>query len=126
MVGYEQIFKALSDKNRLRLMRLLAVVDKQVCVCELMDAVELPQYQVSRHLIILKNAGLVNTERKGTWIYYSPLREGMAFNQRLFDLLKDQVTEKNFFQDEQKLKKRLSLRQGDQCVNGRAGRNCKK
>jgi ArsR family transcriptional regulator, arsenate/arsenite/antimonite-responsive transcriptional repressor len=126
MVGYEQIFKALSDKNRLRLMRLLAVADKQVCVCELMDAVELPQYQVSRHLTILKNAGLVNTERKGTWIYYSSLREGAAFNQRLFELLKEQVIEKIFFQDEQKLKKRLSLRQGDQCVNGRAGRNCKK
>jgi ArsR family transcriptional regulator len=118
MTGYDLVFKALSDRNRLRLMRLLAVADKQVCVCELMDAVELPQYQVSRHLTILKNAGLVSSERNGTWIYYSPLRDGAAFNQPLFDLLKDQVAEKIFFQDEKKLKKRLSLRQGNRCVKG--------
>jgi ArsR family transcriptional regulator, arsenate/arsenite/antimonite-responsive transcriptional repressor len=126
MTGYEQIFKALSDQNRLRLMRLLVVTDQQVCVCELMDAVGLPQYQVSRHLIILKNAGLVSSERKGIWIYYSPSMAGVSFNQRLFDLLKDQVTEKIFSQDEKKLKKRLSLRQGDRCVNGRSGRKCNK
>jgi ArsR family transcriptional regulator, arsenate/arsenite/antimonite-responsive transcriptional repressor len=124
MADYEKIFKALSDKSRLRLMRLLAVTDQQVCVCEMMDAVELPQYQVSRHLGILRNAGLVNNERKGSWIYYSSLTDG-TFNQRLFDLLKDQVTEKIFSQDEKKLKKRLSLRQRDQCcVKGLAGRKC--
>jgi ArsR family transcriptional regulator, arsenate/arsenite/antimonite-responsive transcriptional repressor len=125
MTGCDQIFKALSDQNRLRLMRLLAVTDEQVCVCELMDAVELPQYQVSRHLIILKNAGLVSSERRGTWIYYSPLRNGSAFNQRLFDLLKDQMTEKKILQDEKKLKKRLSLRQGNQCVKGHSERKFK-
>jgi DNA-binding transcriptional ArsR family regulator len=127
MFGYEHIFKALSDKTRLRLMRLLAVTDQPICVCELMDAVGLPQYQVSRHLIILKNAGLVSSVRKGTWIYYSALcdGDGMAFNQRLFTLLKDQVTEKIFFQDEKKLKKRLSLREGNRCVTSCAERKCK-
>jgi ArsR family transcriptional regulator, arsenate/arsenite/antimonite-responsive transcriptional repressor len=125
MSGYEQIFKALSDKTRLRLMRLLTVMDQQVCVCELMEAVELPQYQVSRHLIILKNAGLVKSERNGTWIYYSPLREGSAFNQRLLDLLKDQAIEKVFSQDEKKLRKRLSHRKGDWCVKGRTEKQCK-
>jgi ArsR family transcriptional regulator, arsenate/arsenite/antimonite-responsive transcriptional repressor len=125
MSGYEQIFKALSDKTRLRLMRLLTVTDQQVCVCELMDTVELPQYQVSRHLIILKNAGLVKSERNGTWIYYSPLREGSAFNQRLLDLLKDQAIEKVFSQDEKKLRKRLSYRKGDRCVKGRTEKQCK-
>jgi DNA-binding transcriptional ArsR family regulator len=84
-----------------------------------MDAVELPQYQVSRQLSILKNAGLVRSERKGTWIYYSSQTEGAVFKQQLADLLKDQLKEKIFSQDEKKLRKRLNLRQGEWCVNGR-------
>ncbi len=98
MAEYEQIFKALADRTRIRLMRLLAVTDQQVCVCELMDA---------------------RSERKGTWIYYSSQTEGAVFKQQLADLLKDQLKEKIFSQDEKKLRKRLNLRQGEWCVNGR-------
>jgi len=126
MTNYEQVFKALSDKCRLRLMRLLAVTDQQICVCELMDSVELPQYHVSRHLTILKNAGLVTSERRGTWIYYSPLRDGLGFNQNLFDLLKRQTVGKIYLQDEKKLKKRLSLRQENRCVKGNPDKRIKR
>lgn len=118
MDNYVEVFKALADKTRLRIMRLLSITDRQVCVCEIMDALELPQYQVSKHLNILKNAKLVEGERKGTWVYYSPLKKDSAFNRRLFKLLKEQLFEAEFFEDEEKLKRRLQLRQGDTCVVG--------
>lgn len=59
---------ALSDPLRLRLLRLL--MERELCVCELMRVLKTPQYKVSRHLGILKKAGLVRDWREGTWIHY--------------------------------------------------------
>jgi ArsR family transcriptional regulator len=118
MDNYAEVFKALADKTRLRIMRLLSITDRQVCVCEIMDALKRPQYNVSKHLNILKNAKLVEGERRGTWVYYSPLKKDSAFNRQLFKLLKEQLSDTEFFEDEKKLKRRLQLREGDVCVVG--------
>jgi len=123
MENYVEVFKALADKTRLRIMRLLSTTDRQVCVCEIMDALELPQYQISKHLNILKNARLVEGERKGTWVYYSPLKKDSAFNRQLFKLLKEQLSDTEFLEDEEKLKLRLGLRKGDTCVVGFVNRS---
>ena len=123
MDNYVEVFKALADKTRLRIMRLLSITDGQLCVCEIMDALELPQYQVYKHLNILKHAKLVEGERKGTWVYYSPLKQDSAFNRRLFKLLKEQLSEEEFLEDEEKLKRRLRLRDGDTCVVGFVNRS---
>src|SRR5690554_4289180 len=64
-----QMLKALSDESRLRLM-LLIFSQKSLCVCELVDAVNLPQPTISRQLNILKQAGLVDSERRGKWMHY--------------------------------------------------------
>jgi len=122
MDHYVEVFKALGDKTRLRIMRLLSITDRQVCVCEIMDALKLPQYQVSKHLNVLKSAKLVEGERKGTWVYYSPLKKDSAFNRRLSKLLKEQLFDAEFLEDEEKLKQRLQLRDGDTCVVGFANR----
>jgi ArsR family transcriptional regulator len=122
MDDYVEVFKALADKTRLRIMRLLSITDGQLCVCEIMDALGRPQYQISKHLNILKKAKLVEGERKGTWVYYSPLKQDSAFNRRLFKLLKEQLSEEEFLEDEEKLKRRLRLRDGDTCVVGFANR----
>ena len=63
------IFKACADATRLRVLFLLAV--RELCVCELVEILEMPQGKISRHLAVLKNAGLVRHRRAGTWIYYS-------------------------------------------------------
>lgn len=63
------LFKALSDETRLRIMALL--IERELCVCQLEWALELSQAKVSRHLTVLKNAGLVQDRRKGLWIFYS-------------------------------------------------------
>ncbi len=123
MDNYIEVFKALADRTRLRIMRLLSITDRQVCVCEIMDALGRPQYQVSKHLNILKSARLVEAERKGTWVYYTPLKKGSAFNRQLFKLLREQLPGTEFLEDAEKLKQRLRLREGDVCVVGSANKS---
>lgn len=63
-----RVLKALSDDNRLKIVALLA--QNELCVCHLVEALGLSQPNVSQHLTVLKNAGLVSGERRGTWMYY--------------------------------------------------------
>ena len=62
------LFRALGDETRLRIVALLT--HGELCVCHLQAALRLSQPNVSRHLAILKSAGVVRARRAGTWIYY--------------------------------------------------------
>jgi ArsR family transcriptional regulator len=62
------MFGALSDATRLRILGLLA--DGETCVCHIHEALRLPQPTVSRHLAYLRRAGLVHTRRDGLWVHY--------------------------------------------------------
>ena len=66
-----QLFKALSDKHRVRIVNLLANADEAVCVCDLTDEVGLSQPTMSFHLKKLMSAGLLQREERGKWAYYS-------------------------------------------------------
>jgi len=57
-------FKALSDETRLRIINLFIKSGRNLCVCELMDALQLPQYAISKALNILKSADFFTTEKK--------------------------------------------------------------
>jgi ArsR family transcriptional regulator len=63
------IFKALGDPTRVAIVHRLAAAES-VCVCDLTAAFELSQPTISHHLRILREAGLVEAERRGTWAYY--------------------------------------------------------
>ncbi len=63
-------FKALADPIRLRLAAILAI-HGETCVCELAAALDEPEYKVSRHLGVLRSAGLVTARREGAWMHYS-------------------------------------------------------
>lgn len=63
------LFKALADPTRLRIVGLLARRD--LCVCDLTEVLSLPQSTVSRHMAILKGAGIVSDTRQGKWVHYS-------------------------------------------------------
>jgi ArsR family transcriptional regulator len=65
---YATIFKALSDETRLRIYLLLG--QGEICVCHIQAALGTTQTKVSRHLGVLRNAGLVTSRREGLWIYY--------------------------------------------------------
>ena len=64
------IAKALSDPVRLQLVDVLRKHAGKVCVCELIPLFDLSQSTVSHHLKILRNAGIVDSERRGLWAYY--------------------------------------------------------
>lgn len=63
-----KLFRALGDETRLRVVALLA--HGELCVCHLQEALHLSQPSVSRHLGVLRAAGVVEARRKGTWVYY--------------------------------------------------------
>ncbi|MFI6367440.1 ArsR/SmtB family transcription factor [Nocardia sp. NPDC050630] len=65
------VFKALADPVRLRLLSVVASHGGQeVCVCELSDGFDISQPTVSHHLKVLREAGLLSSERRGSWVYY--------------------------------------------------------
>lgn len=65
----DTVFRAFSDRTRLRIMNLL-LGREELCVCDLISVLELPQAKVSRHLAYLRKAGLVEGRRNGQWVYY--------------------------------------------------------
>lgn len=64
------LFRAFADPTRLRLLNLLEA-QKEICVCDLCEALGEPQPKVSRHLAVLRRAGLVEVRRDGKWVYYA-------------------------------------------------------
>jgi ArsR family transcriptional regulator len=110
-------FKALSDETRLRIINLFIKSGKNLCVCELMDALQLPQYAISKALNILKSADFFTTEKEGTWVYYQ-LNKEIPENKSVFTLLRNQLDDKTYAEDEERLIKRLLLREKDRCVVG--------
>jgi ArsR family transcriptional regulator, arsenate/arsenite/antimonite-responsive transcriptional repressor len=74
-----RMFKALSDPVRLRLLSLIAShAGGQACVCELIGPFDVSQPTISHHLKVLRAAGLVDCERRGTWVYYWVLPDALA------------------------------------------------
>ncbi|MGB3770665.1 MAG: metalloregulator ArsR/SmtB family transcription factor [Rhodococcus sp. (in: high G+C Gram-positive bacteria)] len=66
-----RMFKALGDPVRLRLLSLVASHDGgEACVCDISPAFDLSQPTISHHLKVLREAGLLDCERRGTWVYY--------------------------------------------------------
>ncbi|MFI0263181.1 ArsR/SmtB family transcription factor [Streptomyces sp. NPDC017056] len=71
-----KVFKALGDPVRLRLLSMIASrAGGEVCVCDLTPAFDLSQPTISHHLKLLRQAGLIDCERRGTWVYYRLLPE---------------------------------------------------
>jgi ArsR family transcriptional regulator len=68
LVEMEDLFKALADATRLRILGLLLA--GEVCVCDIHESLKIPQSKASRHLAYLRRSGLVETRRDGLWIHY--------------------------------------------------------
>ena len=70
-------FKALADPTRVAIINCLSAVD-EVCVCNLTETFDLSQPTISHHLKILRDAGLVESSRRGTWAYYRLVPEAIS------------------------------------------------
>lgn len=109
--------RALAEETRLRIMNLFIKSGANLCVCELMDALQLPQYTVSKALNILRNVGFFTTEREGTWVYYK-LNKNSQQNKTIIIFLKNYLSTEIFLEDEKRLNDRLKLRENNKCVIG--------
>ena len=81
-------FKALGDPIRLRLLsRITSATDGEICVCELTgDAFDVSGPTISHHLKVLREAGLIEGERRGTWVYYRPVAANLRQLAALLDV----------------------------------------
>ena len=79
-------FRAFSDRTRLRILSLLRD-GRELCVCDLIVVLGVPQAKVSRHLAYLRRAGLVRARKQGLWSFYSLTAPRGAFHTKLLECL---------------------------------------
>ncbi|MEV4096307.1 ArsR/SmtB family transcription factor [Streptosporangium saharense] len=77
--GVARVFKALGDPVRLRVLSIVASrAGGEVCVCDITGAFELSQPTISHHLKVLKEVGLLTSERRASWVYYRLVPETLG------------------------------------------------
>lgn len=81
------VFQSLEEDTRLRILALLMEAG-ELCVCDLIAVLQLPQSTVSRHLSHLKNAGWLQDRREGVWIHYSIVKQPGPLQQSLLPTLR--------------------------------------
>ena len=112
---YTTIFKALSDATRLKIMWLLFTVDLKVSVSEIIDVLEESQCNVSKHLKILKNAGLIHEKKEGRWSFYYYLERESKFHKHIQNAIL-QIPNELMEEEVVRCKKRLAMRIDGKCV----------
>ncbi|MHB8094950.1 MAG: ArsR/SmtB family transcription factor [Candidatus Aminicenantales bacterium] len=91
------LFKALADPTRLRLAVLLSIRG-ETCVCYLAQALDEPDFKISRHLGIMRSSGIVEARREGTWMYYKLTKPRSGFEGGLHKGFRKYLAADNPFQ----------------------------
>lgn len=113
-----EVFQALADPTRLRIVRLLATSREESCLCELVDSLLEPQYKLSRHLKILRQAGLLATQKEGRWVYHR-LVTRYSYLTRLYATIRVLPdVEGSLAGDLARFRKRMRLREAGRCRVG--------
>ena len=86
-----EIFKALGDENRIRILNLL--IRQELCVCEIETVLNMTQSNASRHLNKLKTAGVIISEKKSQWVYYRIDDKFIEENNLLYEFIKNKIVE---------------------------------
>lgn len=81
----DAVFRAFSDKTRLRILNLLTA--GELCVCDLVEVLDVPQPKASRHLAYLRRVGLVSSRKQGYWSYYRLADKRPALHAKLLECL---------------------------------------
>ncbi|MCF7890168.1 metalloregulator ArsR/SmtB family transcription factor [Candidatus Bipolaricaulota bacterium] len=118
MAETEELLQSLSNETRLRLLNLLLTSEEEPCVCELEDALQLPEYTVSRHLNRLKRIGLVDSRKDGVWSYYSLSYDAGSGAQAILETIGEVLDGETFREDEKRLRERIYRRENGKCVTG--------
>jgi ArsR family transcriptional regulator len=109
MRDFVKLFKALSDETRIRILKVL--LQRECCVCEVMQALDISQSRASRNLGILEDAGFIKSRRDGLWIVYSIDGQKMnSYVAPLIELLRgSMVNEGTIVQDKKRLSRAMRV-----------------
>ena len=117
-----EVIQSLADPTRLRLLHLVERAG-EICVCEMVDALNIPQYNVSRHLRVLQNAGWLEDRKLGKWVYYRLSPDLKPYQRSLLRAVSELHEERrDFKQDMKRAGRRLKLRRGGLCCVGLVSR----
>ena len=118
-----RVFKALSDETRLRILNLL--IERECCVCEVMQGLEISQTRASRNLSMLYDAGFLKMRKEGLWSLYSLDKEEMpGYLKKLVEAIELALADNNVAsQDRDRLKS--ASRTGSVCLQQATGASCK-
>lgn len=114
----EELFQALAEPTRIRIVRLLASTKEEACLCELVDSLLEPQYKLSRHLKILKQSGLLATEKDGRWVYHRLVKGHPSLTSVYATIRALPDAEKVFAADLVRFRERMRLRERGRCRVG--------
>ena len=120
-----EFFQALSDPHRIRIVGLMLRAKTEVCLCELAESLEEPEYKLSRHIKVLKSVGLVTSIRDGKWIYHS-LVNASRHLKAVHEAIRFFPGQKSEYENDfARFKRRTLLREGGRCRQSPAGRSAK-
>ena len=109
--------QAIADPTRVRI--LAALLHSELCVCELVDALEVSQSTLSSHLQVLRQTGMVSTRKEGRWIYYSLDKRKGTLIDAIFSLIQMDIAEdRRLVRDAQRIERRLAIRENGRCILG--------
>ena len=112
------VFQALAETTRIRIVRLLATSSEEACLCELVDSLQEPQYKLSRHLKILRQTGVLTAQKEGRWVYHR-LVQGAPYWDHLHAVVRSLPDREKAFQvDLVRFQRRMRLRQRGRCCVG--------
>jgi ArsR family transcriptional regulator, arsenate/arsenite/antimonite-responsive transcriptional repressor len=109
--------QAIADPTRVRIIGALR--RGELCVCELVDALEISQSTLSGHLQVLRHTGMVTTRKEGRWIYYSLTDQKTALIEAIFSHIRpDADANPRLRRDSRRIERRLAIRENGRCVLG--------
>lgn len=109
--------KALSDPTRVRI--LYALLQSDLCVCEMVDALEMGQSTLSSHLQTIRQAGVVETSRRHKMVSYSLTAEARPLIETIIDSNRSALeADRRIARDQVRVQERIQLRKNDVCVLG--------
>jgi len=116
MLQPESLFNILSDPTRLRALMLMQSAS-EVCVCELTFALNESQPKISRHLALMREAGIVESRREGTWMHYRLSRELPGWSSKILKHMHTHISGQRPYKDDVKILRQMTSRpQGSACA----------
>ena len=115
----ELVFQALADATRVRVLRVLSAANREeACLCELVDSLLEQQYKLSRHIKILRQAGLLTASKEGRFVYHRLVTRPVHL-QKLYDTIRALPdAEGTFAADLRRFRNRMRLREAGRCRIG--------